>query len=81
MRKLMEVIGKWHFWLAHANAKGINVICDDTDVFVLLLLLLHYYANLGLDCNLTMDSTRLDERALIDIAASANKKSRQELHN
>jgi len=55
--------------LAEEGATAINVLCDDTDVFVLLL---HFYHKLDLTCGLTMESTH-SERALVDIAASAKE--------
>ena len=55
--------------LANAGTPSIRVICDDTDVFVLLI---YFYHSLGLTCTLTMESTGC-ERALIDIGASVEK--------
>ena len=55
--------------LANAGTPSIRVICDDTDVFVLLM---YFYHSLGLTCALTMESTGC-ERALIDIGASVEK--------
>ena len=55
--------------LSEEGAIAINVLCDDTDVFVLLL---NFYHKLDLTCGLTMESTH-SERALVDIAASAKE--------
>ena len=47
----------------------IKVICDDTDVFILLI---HYYQQCSLTCILLMEGTgRM--RALIDIGATAKQ--------
>ena len=55
--------------LAYSEAKAISVVSDDTDVFILLL---HFYAELGLTCSLTMEATSSD-RTLIDIPATVKK--------
>ena len=57
--------------IANAGAKSIKVICDDTDVFILLM-----YAVLShqLSCSVTMESTS-SARTLIDVCASAEKHS------
>jgi hypothetical protein len=49
--------------LAHSRSNPIRVICDDTDVFILLV---HFYASQDLSCNLTMESTS-GNRTVIDI--------------
>ncbi|KAK3106543.1 hypothetical protein FSP39_022295 [Pinctada imbricata] len=53
------------------GCKDITVICDDTDVFVLLL---HFYDLKQLDCELHMEGTTA-ERTIIDIAATAKTHS------
>ena len=49
--------------------RHISVVCDDTDVF---LLLLHYYHHKKLSCGLLMEGTS-SQRTPIDIAATAKK--------
>ena len=54
------------------NTNGIsciNILCDDTDVFALLL---YYYVHCHLTCTLTMESTS-SNRMLVDIAATSKK--------
>ena len=55
--------------IANMGAKSIRVICDDADVFVLLM---YFFQTLGLSCVLTMESNG-SNRTLIDIGASAEK--------
>jgi len=55
--------------LARSGAKAVTVVSDDTDVFILLL---HFYAELGLTCSLVMEATGSD-RTLIDIPATVKK--------
>ena len=45
---------------------SIKVICNDTDVFVLLL---HFYDTLGLSCNIIIESP-VHDRTAIDIKAT-----------
>lgn len=55
----------------HAVTKGadsVTVICDDTDVFVLLA---HYYVLKNLSCTLLMEGTS-SQRTIIDIKATCN---------
>ena len=47
----------------------INVMCDDTDVFRMLL---HYYLHCKLACTVLMEGTS-SKRNVINIGASANK--------
>ncbi|XP_078661436.1 uncharacterized protein LOC144905583 [Branchiostoma floridae x Branchiostoma belcheri] len=54
---------------AESGARRINIVCEDTDVFVLLL---HYYAQLNLTCRLTMEGPSA-ERTTIDIGATASE--------
>ena len=51
------------------GSKNVTVVCDDTDVFILLL---HYYLLMKLSCNLLMEGASSD-RAVIDIAATCRK--------
>ena len=53
--------------IANQEFNSISVICDDTDVF---LLLTYYYTHSNLKCNLLMEGTS-PKRAVIDIAATA----------
>ena len=55
--------------LADMGCKTINVICDDTDVLVLLA---HYFAEEGLSVSLIMESTSRS-RSSIDIGATVAK--------
>ena len=48
---------------------GIRVMCDDTDVFVVLL---HFYSLREMSCSLTMESLARD-RKCVDIRATATK--------
>ena len=57
--------------LADMGCKTINVICDDTDVFVLLA---HYFAEESLTVSLIMESTSRS-RSSIDIGATVAKHS------
>ena len=57
--------------LADMGCKTINVICDDTDVFVLLA---HYFAKESLSVLLIMESTSR-YRSSIDIVATVVKHS------
>ena len=57
--------------LADMGCITIKVICDDTDVFVLLA---HYFAEEGLSVSLIMESTSRS-RSSIDIGATAAKHS------
>lgn len=54
---------------AENGVKKINITCEDTDVFFLLL---RFYSKLNLTCLLTMESPS-DERSTIDIGATANQ--------
>jgi len=56
--------------IANEGVKSIRVICDDTDVFVLLM---YFFYTLGLSCMLTMESTG-SQRTLIDIGASVENR-------
>lgn len=49
-----------------SGVKRINIVCEDIDVF---LLLLHFYTKLNLNCHLTME-VQSAERTTIDIGAS-----------
>jgi len=51
------------------GVKRINIVCKDTDFFVLLL---HFYAKLKLTCRLTMEGTSA-ERTTIDIMATESE--------
>ena len=55
--------------LADMGCKTINVICDDTDVFILLA---HYFAEESLSVSLIMESTSRS-RSSIDIGATVAK--------
>ena len=55
--------------VAENGASNICVVCDDTDVFVLLI---HFYCREKLDCNVSMESP-IAGRSVIDIKATANK--------
>ena len=57
--------------LAVRGASNISVVCDDTDVFVLLI---HFYCREKLNCGVTMESP-IAGRCVIDIKATANKHS------
>ena len=57
--------------LAEFGVRSISVVSDDTDVFILLM---HYYTDLHLTCNLLMEATGSD-RTLIDIAATVKEHS------
>ena len=57
--------------LADMGCKTINVICDDTDVFVLLA---HYFAEENLPVSLIMESTSRSQSS-IDIGATVAKHS------
>jgi len=50
-------------------SKNITVLCDDTDVFVLLL---HFYQTENLNCNIIMESTSRD-RKVVDIRLTVEK--------
>ncbi|KAI8514533.1 corticospinal neuron axon guidance through spinal cord [Branchiostoma belcheri] len=52
---------------AESGARRINIVCEDTYVFVLLL---HYFAQRNLTCRLTMEGPSA-ERTTIDIGATA----------
>ena len=56
-------------YLAGIGASHISVICDDTDVFVLLI---HFYCKQRLNCRVTMESPIVG-RSVIDITATAHK--------
>jgi len=56
--------------LAEDGVSSMKVICDDTDVFVLLI---HYYAQENLTCDLIMRGT--GSRRVIDIKATTEKQS------
>lgn len=56
-------------YLASAGFDTIQVICDDTDVFVLLI---HYYSSQNLTCELSMVGT-CSSRSTVDIKASMEK--------
>ena len=55
--------------VAESGVKRINIVCEDTDVFILLL---HFYAKLNLTCRLTMEGPSA-ERATTDIEATASE--------
>ena len=57
--------------LADMGCKTINVICDDTDVF---LLLAHYFAEESLSVSLIMESTSRSQSS-IEIGATVTKHS------
>ena len=57
--------------LADMGCKTIKVICDDTDVFVLLA---HYFAEESLSVSLIMESTSRSKSS-IDIGATVEKHS------
>ena len=57
--------------LADMECKTINVICDDSDVFVLLA---HYFAEENFSVSLIMESTSRS-RSSIDIGATVAKHS------
>ena len=57
--------------LADMGCKAIHVICDDTDVFVLLA---HYFAEESLSVSLIMESTSHSQSS-IDIGATVTKHS------
>ena len=59
-------------YLASAGSDTIQVICNDTDVFVLLI---HYYSSQNFECELSMVST-CSSRSTVDIKASMEKKTR-----
>lgn len=61
------IIPQQVMYVAAEGASVIKVVCDDTDVFVLLL---HYYQTNHLSCSLLMEGTS-SERTLIDITATA----------
>jgi 5'-3' exonuclease len=54
---------------AQSGVKRINVVCENTDVFVLFL---HFYAKLNLSCCLSMEGPSA-ERTTIDIGATAHE--------
>jgi hypothetical protein len=54
---------------AQSGVKRINVVCEDTDDYVLLTLL--FYAKLNLSCCFTMERPST-ERTTIDIGANAH---------
>ena len=54
--------------VAVRDASNISVVCDDTDVLVLLV---HFYCKLKLVCGITMKSPIVG-RDVIDIKATAN---------
>ena len=54
---------------ANEGAKCIKVICDDTDVF---LLLVHYYQECSLTCTVLMEGTSR-MRMVVDIGATTKK--------
>ena len=56
--------------LAEDGVSSMKVICDDTDVFILLI---HYYAQEHLTCDLIMCGT--SSRRVIDIKATTDKHS------
>ena len=64
------IIPQQMVYAASQGAKTIIVICDDTDVFVLLF---HYYLLRKLTCCLFMEGTSAVERTVIDIAATMKK--------
>ena len=51
------------------GVKRINIVCEDTDVFVLLV---HFYAKLSLTCRLTMEGPSA-ERSTVDIGATVKE--------
>ena len=55
--------------LATNGINFINILCDDTDVFALLL---YYYVHCHFTCTLTMECTS-SNRMLVDIAATSKK--------
>ena len=57
--------------LAHSDGSRIEVVCDDTDVFVLLL---HFYAEKNLTNDIVMSSTS-SNRTAVDIKETAKKDS------
>ena len=61
---IQQVIG-----LASLGIRCISVICDDTDLFILLL---HFYHYNKLSCCLLMEGAT-SQRTIIDIAATARK--------
>jgi hypothetical protein len=56
-------------YVASQGATCIKVICDDTDVFILLI---HYYYINKLACTLLMEGTS-SKRTIIDIGATSKK--------
>ena len=56
-------------FLAGNGAKHVCIICDDTDVFILLV---HFYCKLRLECGVTMESP-IAGRSSIDIKATAQR--------
>ena len=56
-------------YLAARGASNIRVICDDTDVFVLLLYL---FCRENMNCDVTVESP-IAGHSVIDIKATANK--------
>ena len=55
--------------VANEGAKSINVLCDDTDDFVLLV---YHYSEPHLRCSVTMEGTSAG-RLLVDTGATAKK--------
>ena len=55
--------------LANAGSKYVCIVCDDTDVF---LLLLHFYLILSLSCQMTMEATS-SQRTVVDIGKTVGK--------
>ena len=55
--------------LANAGKKSVRILCDDTDVFVLLL---HFFFILCLTCQMTMEAAS-SQRAVIDIGKTVQK--------
>ena len=56
---------------AQENQKGVSVVSDDTDVFVLLL---HYYQTSNLSIPVVMESP-IKERAVIDTRQTVQRNS------
>jgi hypothetical protein len=56
-------------YLAASGAMNICIICDDTDVSVLLI---HFYCTEKLECGVTMESPSAG-RCVVDIKATASK--------
>ena len=55
--------------LADRGVNNICVVCDDTDVFILML---HFYCGKNLNCGVIMESP-VPGRKVVDTKATANK--------